>query len=269
MDMQNGAKVDPVPVLEAVTRGLRRGEKDFKVTVNQILCCITWRPDWAKDVVDLANQHRSDYPCAVVGVDIAAGEDHFDASTPYHAEHLAAMKRAQELGLCITMHAGEVGGGENVRAAIAEYGATRIGHAYRIDDDLMKELAEKNIHVEVCPTSSWETGGWESDEKDWTQHPCVRMMEHGVSVSFNSDDPAVFNTSLSWQYRTVVGKIKLQKETLVTSTQSAIDAAFCSKEEKHRLREIVAAATSGDDNKPNNGFRDRVIENQLVPEESM
>lgn len=258
---------DPVPVVEAVTRGLRRGEQDFQVIVNQILCCITWRPDWAKDVVDLAHKHRSDYPCAVVGVDIAAGEDHFDASTPYHTEHLQAMKRAQELGICITMHAGEVGGGENVRTAITEYGAKRIGHAYRIDSDLMKELAAKKIHVEVCPTSSWETGGWETttDKKDWTQHPCVRMLEHGVSVSFNSDDPAVFNTSLSWQYRTVVGKMKLQKETLVTSTRSAIDAAFCSDEEKQRLREIVA----GSDDKPNSDFRDRVIENQLVPEESM
>ena len=46
--------------------------------VNQILCCITWRPDWADEVIELANKRRNNYPCAVVAVDIAAGEEHFD-----------------------------------------------------------------------------------------------------------------------------------------------------------------------------------------------
>ncbi len=46
--------------------------------MNQILCCIAWRPDWADDVIDLANDMKNNFPCAVVGVDIAAGEEHFD-----------------------------------------------------------------------------------------------------------------------------------------------------------------------------------------------
>ena len=46
--------------------------------VNQILCCIAWRPDWAFEVIDLADERRNSSPCAVVGVDIAAGEEHFD-----------------------------------------------------------------------------------------------------------------------------------------------------------------------------------------------
>ena len=46
--------------------------------VNQILCCIAWRPDWAVDVINLAHERRNNTPCAVVGVDIAAGEEHFD-----------------------------------------------------------------------------------------------------------------------------------------------------------------------------------------------
>ena len=46
--------------------------------MNQILCCIAWRPDWANDVIELANKRKNDFPCAVVAVDIAAGEEHFD-----------------------------------------------------------------------------------------------------------------------------------------------------------------------------------------------
>lgn len=84
---------DADAVVDAITKGLRRGEKEFdcsennkcsvtgkqkRVKVNQILCCITWRPDWAEDVVRIANERKDDYPCSVVGIDIAAGEEHFD-----------------------------------------------------------------------------------------------------------------------------------------------------------------------------------------------
>ena len=223
--------VDAIPVLDAETRGLRRGSSEYGIVVNQILCCITWRPDWADEVVQIASVRRNDNPCAVVGVDIAAGEEHFDAEEfPHlHLPHLKAMKKAQDLNLNITIHAGEVGSTDNIKLAITTYGATRIGHGYRITEDLelMNELREKNIHVEVCPTSSRETGGWKvSGNKDWTKHPCLVMMENNVSVGFNSDDPAVFNTSLAWQYRTVVAKMKQDKSTLLAAIKCSIDAAF-------------------------------------------
>ena len=50
----------------------------FFVQVNQILCCLAWRPEWAEDIVTLAHERRNNFPCAVVGIDIAAGEEHFD-----------------------------------------------------------------------------------------------------------------------------------------------------------------------------------------------
>ena len=52
--------------------------------VNQILCCIAWRPDWANEVIDLAYERRENKPCAIVGVDIAAGEEHFDKVGKYY-----------------------------------------------------------------------------------------------------------------------------------------------------------------------------------------
>lgn len=267
--------VDPIPVLDAVTRGLRRGSSEYGIVVNQILCCITWRPDWADEVVQIASARRNDYPCAVVGVDIAAGEEHFDAEKfPHlHSPHVKAMQKAQDLNLNITIHAGEVGSSDNVKLAITTYGATRIGHGYRITEDLelMNELREKNVHLEVCPTSSRETGGWEvSGNKDWTRHPCLAMIENNVSVSFNSDDPAVFNTSLSWQYRTVVAKMKQDKSILLAAIKGTIDAAFCSEEQKLSLRKEIEAFEAGERLAFNQvTFQDRVIENILIPGESL
>lgn len=184
---------DPCKAYEAVTRGLRKGCAKFMIDVNQILCAISFSPDWSTDIVEMANRYRENFPCAVVAIDIAAGEDHFSSDS-----HLKMCQKAKELGVNMTIHAGETpGSADNVRKAIVDYGATRIGHAYRTTShpDILEMLKSKGIHVEVCPTSSVETGGWEKTE--WIQHPACTFRNHGISISLNSDDPAVFNTSLT------------------------------------------------------------------------
>eukprot|EP00586_Coscinodiscus_wailesii_P006422 CAMPEP_0172489962 /NCGR_PEP_ID=MMETSP1066-20121228/20261_1 /TAXON_ID=671091 /ORGANISM="Coscinodiscus wailesii, Strain CCMP2513" /LENGTH=421 /DNA_ID=CAMNT_0013258201 /DNA_START=24 /DNA_END=1289 /DNA_ORIENTATION=- len=238
--------VDPLPVVDAVTRGLRAGEKDFGVTVNQILCCLSWRPDWADDVVTLAHERRRDGPCRVVGIDIAAGEQHFDNVEYRHLSepHCEAFRRAKDLGISVTMHAGEVGGAENVRKAVEEYGAKRIGHGYRViqDEALMEEMARQNVHFEICPTSSVETGGWDYDVvkgKNWKKHPAVIMHENNLKLSLNSDDPAVFDTSLTWQLRIATVKMGLKQDTITQMIYHAIDAAFITEAEKNELRALV------------------------------
>ena len=152
-------------VVEAITSGLQRGCKEFGVVVNQLLCCINWRPEWADEVVELAKDFRDLPSCAVVGVDIAAGEEHFDSINfpSLHRPHYDAMQKAASLGIPVTLHAGENADPENVRKAVLKYGARRIGHGYRASDDpkfLKSVCVDRNIHFEVCPTSSLETGGW-------------------------------------------------------------------------------------------------------------
>lgn len=233
-------------VLAAVTTGLRRGSHKFGIIVNQILCAITWRTDWAMPTVELADKHRNDYPCAVVGVDIAAGEEHFDQEQhpDLYQSHYAMMQRAKELDLSITLHAGESPSANalgNVGRAINEYGASRIGHGYRLieSEELMQEVKEKGVHLEVCPTSSVETGGWVYETKDWKEHPACFFLKRGLSFSFNSDDPAVFHTSLSWQYRLSMAKMGFSREDLLMTNLNAIDGAFCSDEEKKELKHRV------------------------------
>jgi adenosine deaminase len=167
----------------------------------------------------MADKYRNDYPCAVVGVDIAAGEEHFDREQfpEMYQLHYDMCQRAKDLGLSITLHAGETPDGnslDNVRRAINDYGATRIGHGYRLVEsvELMQEVKAKGVHLEVCPTSSVETGGWIYETKNWKEHPACSFLKHGLSFSINSDDPAVFHTSLSWQYRLVLAKMEFTRE---------------------------------------------------------
>lgn len=247
---------DPVKSLEAITRGLRRGCQAFPVTVNQILCAICFFPDWSKDVVELADQHRNDFPCAVVGIDIAAGETHFDEDSPFRKGHYDMCQRAKELGLNITIHAGETpNSAQNVKTAIEEYGARRIGHAYKIAErkDIIDLVTDKKIHIESCLTSSVETGGWEKTE--WKFHPAnAEFRENNVSLSLSSDDPAVFNTSLTWQYRIALKKMGWGESDIMNMLQDAVDAAFLKEQGKEELRRKIKTWSGGD----NYDFQDRV-----------
>ena len=65
-------------------------------------------------------------------------------------------------------------------------------------------MKSKNIHFEVCPTSSYETGGWTGGSETWSEHPLVSMLSTGCSVSINSDDPTVFKTSLEEEIKIVI-----------------------------------------------------------------
>ena len=185
----------------------------------------------------------------IVGVDIAAGEEHFDSDNfPHlHHPHLDAFKKAKDLNVNITMHAGEVGKVDYVLRAIDDYGAKRIGHGYRIVDDpeKMAKILKRGVHFEVCPTSSVETGAWDFDKcqitgkKLWKNHPVKTMIEFGFSVGLNTDDPSVFDTDLGWQYRIATSKMGLSVEHLVRTIFHSVDAAFCEENVKKSLREDI------------------------------
>lgn len=226
-------------IVETVTRGLRRGCEQYpEVVVNQLLCALTYKPEWSDELVALAHELREAYPCAVVGVDIAAGEDHLDPLN--HRElfeaHRRSFRRAQELGLNITLHAGEDTGAENVKLALDEFGAQRIGHGYRLLENptLVQEMVERGVHFECCPTSSFETGGWTGT--DWSKHPIKTMIRSGLRVGLNTDDPQVFATDITAELDLCARQLELTAEEIAACHRASIDAAFCSPEIKAALR---------------------------------
>jgi adenosine deaminase len=240
---------DPRLAHQAITKGLRRGCQEFSdQIVNQLLCGINFYPDWASDVVDMAVEFRNDFPCAVVGIDIAAGEDHFSSDSPFHGAHKTMCQRAVQHGIPITLHAGEVPESKhNVPRAILDYGAIRIGHGYAIagDIEIMNLVKTKNVHIESCPTSSVETGGWinHTTKTDWKDHPACILRNHGVKVSLSSDDPAVFNTSLTWQWRIALKSMVWSKDDVIRIMYDAMDAAFAPDHQKDFLRQRIDMQT--------------------------
>jgi len=249
---------DPRKAHQSITKGLRRGclvaaavsstnkqkcqgnNISCIPIVNQILCGIDFQPDWSADVIDMAYEFRNDFPCAVVGIDVAAGESHFSQESPSHNAHLEMCEKAMKLGVPVTIHAGETmseTSAQNVRAAILNYGAKRIGHGYHISnqDDIIELAKSKNIHFETCPTSSIETGAWINT--DWADHPACKFRKKGLKLSISSDDPAVFNTSLTWQWRIALQKMGWKTNDVFEILDDTIDASFAPEVEKEMIRQ--------------------------------
>ena len=132
-------------VVDAVTRGLRRGCLEHPTTeVSQILCLIDNRPEFIDEICEILSSRLDAWPCAVVGIDVAAGEGHFCCETPSAQgdAHRSALRRCAARGIPITVHAGESGPVENVLAAASwRYGgAKRIGHGYALADAMLSRM---------------------------------------------------------------------------------------------------------------------------------
>jgi len=109
-------------------------------------------PELAEQVAWLAAEHIED---GILGMDLAGNEVEFSAQ-PF----LGIFKEARQAGLHVTIHAGEWAGARNVREAIEDFGAERIGHGVRVmEDDYTVALArERGTAFEVCVTSNYQTG---------------------------------------------------------------------------------------------------------------
>jgi len=96
----------------------------------------------------------------------------------------------KEANFPITVHAGEWDGPENIRNAINLLHPTRLGHGVRSieDPDLVKEIIQRNIVLETCPTSNIATKIY----KNYETHPVKKLFDAGVKITVNSDDPPFF-----------------------------------------------------------------------------
>jgi adenosine deaminase len=133
-------------------------------------------------------------PDDVVGIDLAGDEE-----IGYPTDLPVAFRAAKaKFGLGITIHAGETGRLENIRAAIDLFDADRLGHgtAAGADPRLMDSLAEADICVEVCPISNRLTGAVPPKES----HPLQEFQRHGVPFVICSDNPAIHERGLSDDY---------------------------------------------------------------------
>jgi adenosine deaminase len=167
-------------------------------------------------------------PGEIIGIGLGGSEQKFPAG-PF----AAVFERARSLGFHTTTHAGEAAGAASVRAAVELLRAERIGHGTRAFEDpgVVDMLAARGIPVECCPVSNLRTGV----VKRMEDHPIRMYYERGIPVSVNTDDPAMFDTSLVEELYSLRARLGFSRSDIVRVLKNGIECAWASAEKKAQL----------------------------------
>lgn len=221
---EEGLSLDAVN--DAVIAGLRDAERDFGIKTGVIVCGLRDRYESASLAqAELASRYRGR---GVVAFDLAGGE----AGNPPEM-HGAAFYHARKQLLAITLHAGESYGPASIRQALFKCGAHRIGHGVtlRQDPDLMQYVIDRQIPLEMCPTSNVQTHvvtGYET-------HPIGEYVEAGVAVTVNTDNRLFSHTTVTDELWLVHERCGVGAEALREIALNGFRHAFLSWHEKQAL----------------------------------
>lgn len=186
-------------------------------------------PDAADEVLAAAKKCASRRIVA-----FGIGGDELSVATK---EFRGVYEKAAAQGLHLLMHAGEVGGPENIREAVELLNVQRIGHGIAAAQDpaVMDLLADRRIPLEICPQSNVRTGALAKQLRRTaatiTDHPLPQLLRHGVPVVLSTDDPAMFHTTLLNEYENAA-HMGLSETELAQLVAASFDYALASAEQK-------------------------------------
>jgi aminodeoxyfutalosine deaminase len=227
-------KQDFAAIFEGLERGRQRGERDFGISLLWIFDAVRqFGTAAAKDVFGLAVRYRDRN---VIGIGI--GGDEVKAPPEIFREVYAY---AADNGLRLTAHAGESAGPGSIWGAL-NLRAERIGHGLTAgqDPELIEELAQRQIPVEICVTSNLRTGCC----KALADHPVRNYFEHGLMLTLNTDDPAMFGTSLNGEYQLVKDHFEFSEDHLRELARNSFEASFLPAEKKLQFLNLFDAAVA-------------------------
>jgi adenosine deaminase len=230
----SGWRDRPAEMVAGLDDGFSAAEQDGLPPVG--LCISLLRTQTAAQATDLLDTLLALGHPRVVALSIDGNEALAGRTGPRFAE---VFRKAGAQGLRRTVHAGESSGSEGVRDAIDLLGADRIDHGVRAIEDpaLVAELAERGIALGVAPGSNLALGVYPSIDA----HPIERLRRAGVKVSVNTDDPALFATSLEEEYARCVRAFGWDTDALRAVAQTSIDASFAPAALKQRLSAALAS----------------------------
>jgi adenosine deaminase len=201
--------------LAAIRAGLALARQRFPEVTVGLICIATrdYGPEEAARTAAFYAAHLDDF----VGFDLAGNEIGFESRR--FAPVVAPLHALSDPRVRVTVHAGEAAGPDNVWESIELLGARRIGHGVRSleDPQLLDALVERQICLEVCPTSNWITRCAAS----LAAHPIRPLVEAGVPVSINTDDPVIFGNTLPGELALCRDEIGLTAAQLQACAEAA------------------------------------------------
>lgn len=222
--------------VEAIEDGRVAAERDHGIVIRWIFDIpAELLPDASAETARLAVEHGPD---ALVGFGLGGPE-----IGTSRLRHVAAFDRARAAGLHSVPHAGESTGPQTIWDALEALGAERIGHGTSATQDpaLVAHLVEHRIPLEVCPTSNIATRVVES----YARHPLRELVDAGVVVTINSDDPHFFNTTLCREYEIAAALLGLDESGIAGIAKAGVSSSFLPDARKAALTAEIDAYVAG------------------------
>lgn len=212
-------------VLNGITSALKQGETELGISSRLILCFLRHlSAESAWETLQQALSFREQF--------IGVGLDSSEVGHP-PSKFVKVFEEARRNGLHIVCHAGEEGPPEYITEALDLLHAERIDHGVRCMEDptLVERLAAEQIPLTVCPLSNVRLCVY----PDMSQHPLKRMLEAGLRVTVNSDDPPYFGGYVNENFTAVQQALDLSRQELIQLARNSFTSAFLSDAEQQKL----------------------------------
>ena len=217
-------------VVNGICQALDDARENVGLTSRLILCFLRHLTEAdAFETLGLAMSHRD----RIVGVGLDSGER---GNPPRKFRQV--FRRAREAGFVPVAHAGEEGPAGYVREALEILQVVRIDHGNNAldDPDLVADLVRRRIPLTVCPLSNLKLRVVD----DMASHPLKRMLDLGLFVTVNSDDPAYFGGYVNENYVAVADALGLGESDLVELARNSLEASLLDDADKARLLDELA-----------------------------
>ena len=229
-------------VIDGISRALADAQARLGISSRLILCFLRHLDEAAAlETLDAAMPYRE----RIAGV----GLDSSERGNP-PGKFREVFRRARDAGFVAVAHAGEEGPPEYVREALDALEVARIDHGNNALEDagLVAELARRRIPLTVCPLSNVKL----CVVDDISTHPLKRMLDLGLFVTVNSDDPAYFGGYVNENYVAVAEALGLSRTELVQLARNSFEASWLDADAKSALiAEVDAFAGTGDQGRGN------------------
>jgi len=217
-------------VITGITRALEKGQKELRISFKLIMCFLRHLSE--EDALKTWDESIP-YLKLIHGV----GLDSSEVGNP-PAKFSNVYAKAREAGLFCVAHAGEEGPASYIYEALDTLKVVRIDHGnHSLDDQqLVERLAKEEIPLTVCPLSNLKL----KVVKDLSLHPLKKMMESGLLVTLNSDDPAYFGGYVGDNYFEIAKALNLSEDDLKLLARNSIKATQLDEKSKTQLLEKIA-----------------------------
>lgn len=216
-------------VIKGISRALKDAESQLGITSKLILCFLR---HLSEEAAFETLAQAEPFLDLIIGVGLDSSEK---GHPPEKFSRVFA--KARELGLLTVAHAGEEGPAEYVWTAINDLKVSRIDHGVRSTDDpeLITHLAESRIPLTVCPLSNTKLCVF----ADMSEHNILQMLEQGVCVTVNSDDPAYFGGYMTENFMALAESLAMSEAQARQLIANSIEASFADEDRKQVMRAML------------------------------